>query len=214
MKFDLLIFDFDGTLSDTQKTIVTAKREAATTLGIRMASDAEFISTIGLSAGDGFRKVYPEMTEEEVANGVKVYRQIFNRVKEEIPPTLFAGVKETLASLKEQGVTLTIASSRNNPSLYLLLERLGIKEYFSYIVGGDDIEHFKPHPEAVLKTLADLKVSPERALVVGDMPVDIGMGKGAGTFTCGVTFGNSCREDLLEAGADYVVDTFPEILNL
>ncbi|MCR5032598.1 MAG: HAD-IA family hydrolase [Lachnospiraceae bacterium] len=214
MKFDLLIFDFDGTLSDTQKTIVTAKREAATTLGIRMASDAEFISTIGLSAEDGFRKVYPEMTEEEVANGVKVYRQIFNRVKEEIPPTLFAGVKETLASLKEQGITLTIASSRNNPSLYLLLERLGIREYFSYIVGGDDIEHFKPHPEAVLKTLADLKIAPERALVVGDMPVDIGMGKGAGTYTCGVTFGNSCREDLLAAGADYVVDTFPEILNL
>ena len=131
MKFDLLIFDFDGTLSDTQKTIVTAKREAATTLGIRMASDAEFISTIGLSAEDGFRKVYPEMTEEEVANGVQVYRQIFNRVKEEIPPTLFAGVKETLAALKEQGITLTIASSRNNPSLYLLLERLGIKEYLT-----------------------------------------------------------------------------------
>ena len=72
----------------------------------------------------------------------------------------------------------------------------------------------KPAPDPVLKTIEDLVYNPENALVVGDMPVDILMGKSAGVNTCGVTYGNSDREKLTEAGADYVIDDIRDLLTI
>ena len=89
---------------------------------------------------------------------------------------------------------------------------MGIAPLISYVLSEDDVTLAKPHPEPVLKTLRDLAVRASDAIVVGDMPVDIQMGKGAGVRTCGVTFGNSGRKALIEAGADYVIDDFCELL--
>jgi phosphoglycolate phosphatase-like HAD superfamily hydrolase len=88
---------------------------------------------------------------------------------------------------------------------------MGVAEYFSYVIGADSVTHAKPNPEPVLKTLSDLGFRPEEALVVGDMPVDILMGKGAGAATCGVTYGNASREALTAAGADFIIDEFSQL---
>ncbi|MCR4588338.1 MAG: HAD-IA family hydrolase [Lachnospiraceae bacterium] len=214
MIFDLLIFDFDGTLADTQKTIVEAKKEAARQLGLHVASEEEYIATIGLSSQGGFRKVYPDLPEERMEHCVTVYRRIFDAMKEKIPPVLFPGTEEVLKTLKAQGKTLTIASARNKESLDAFLEGWGVRDLFAYVLSGDDTTRLKPHPEAVLKTMKDLSFSPEETLVIGDMPLDIAMGKDAGAYTCGVTYGNSNREDLTRAGATYVVDAISELLDL
>lgn len=66
----------------------------------------------------------------------------------------------------------------------------------------------------VIKTLHDLGYAAEQTLVVGDMPVDIQMGKKAGVYTCGVTYGNSDRNKLIEAGADYVIDRISELFDI
>ena len=97
--------------------------------------------------------------------------------------------------------------------ILLLATQLVTTPYLSRVLGADGVTNAKPHPEPVLKTLSALGFSPEEAIVVGDMPVDILMGKGAGTRTCGVTYGNSCREDLSAAGADMIIDNFSELLN-
>ena len=83
--------------------------------------------------------------------------------------------------------------------------------YFSYILCMEDTVRLKPWPDPVLKTLQDLSFTPEQALVVGDMPVDIQMGKSAGAYTCGVTYGNSDRDSLLAAGADYIINDIKEL---
>ena len=72
----------------------------------------------------------------------------------------------------------------------------------------------KPDPEPVLMTLEKLNIDASETLVVGDMPVDILMGKGAGCTTCGVTYGNATREELVEAGADNIIDEFSALLLL
>ncbi len=82
------------------------------------------------------------------------------------------------------------------------------------MLGAEDVTHAKPNPEPVLKTLEHFGLSGAETLVVGDMPVDIQMGLGAGAFTCGVTFGNSSREELLKAGAHHVIDSFNELLSI
>ena len=82
------------------------------------------------------------------------------------------------------------------------------------MLGADDVTKAKPDPEPVLLTLRKLGFSASRTLVVGDMPFDILMGRGAGAKTCGVTYGNSSREELQVSGADYVIDDFANLLDL
>jgi HAD superfamily hydrolase (TIGR01549 family) len=118
---------------------------------------------------------------------------------------------QTLARLKGMGMVLTIASSRQENSLKGFLHDMGIEGYVSMVVGADNVLKGKPDPEAVLVTLKATGIPATEAMVVGDMPVDIMMGKGAGTLTCGVAWGNSCEKDLSESGADYIIYRMSEL---
>ena len=91
---------------------------------------------------------------------------------------------------------------------------MGIADYISYLIGADDVKEAKPKPEPVLKTLAAMQFAASETLVVGDMAVDVLMGANAGTKTCGVTWGNGTREDLKEAGADFIIDRMEELIEI
>jgi phosphoglycolate phosphatase len=91
---------------------------------------------------------------------------------------------------------------------------MGIADYFGYVIGADSVTHHKPDPEPVVNTLQTLGLEPSEVIVVGDMPVDILMARNASARSVGVTYGNSSREDLEAAGADYVIDSIEELLSL
>lgn len=211
MDIKLVIFDFDGTLMDTRKTIVMAKQETMRQMGLAVADEQACAETIGLTARMGFKYTYPELTDEMLDLCVQKYRRNFEEIKEKVPPTLFAGAVETLNKLKNMGIVCTIATARNGRSLREFLDRMNIADLFSYVLAAEDTTLLKPNAEPVIKTLNDLSFNPEQAMVVGDMPVDILMGKGAGVYTCGVTYGNSDKDKLLEAGADYIIDNIIEL---
>ena len=210
----LLIFDFDGTLGDTRGTIVTTMQMTIAELGLPGRSDTDCASTIGLPLDGCFETLFPSVGKETVRRCTDTYRRIFQENLQSMKPQVFAGVKETLSALKERGCMLTIASSRWHQSLSELTRDLGIAGYFSYLVGADDVERAKPHPEPVLKTLSAMGVSASQTLVVGDMSVDILMGAGAGAKTCGVTYGNGKRNELEEAGADYIIQRIDQLLEI
>lgn len=210
----LLILDFDGTLADTRTNIVMTMKQTMAHLGYRVASEDEIASTIGLPLDEGFRSLLEGISEEKVEECTSTYRELFEINRKAYKPSLFPEVMDTLRRLRDAGIVLTIASSRSSRSLNAFLDEMGIRDYFAYILGADKVSHAKPHPEPVLKTLAELGFKAEETLVVGDMPVDILMGKGAGTLTCGVSYGNSSREELLSCGADHVVDRFGALIAL
>lgn len=214
MQIKLAIFDFDGTIADTREAIIIAKQETMRLHNLPVLDDAACASTIGYTAKAGFQRLYPNMPDALADACTATYRQLFEEKKKTIPPKLFPGMVETLDALVAKGITCTIATARNQASCHEMLDGLGVKKYFSYILCGESTQNLKPHPEAVLKTLTDLECKPEEAIVVGDMPMDIGMGKGAGVTTCGVTYGNASRETLLEAGADFVIDEIGELLGI
>jgi len=216
MKFKLLTFDFDGTLVDTNHVIVCTQQEAARQLGMRVPTDEECTSTIGLTLDNCFLKLFPDLTEEQTSLCCDTYRNIFNEIKGlvEYAPVLFPGVEETLREVYDRGHVLTIASSRHSKGIHEFLRGFGLDDIFSYVIGGGDTERSKPDPEPVLRTLADLGCEASDTLVVGDMPYDILMGSRAGARTCGVTYGNSSREELKEKGADFVIDSFTELLGI
>ncbi|MBO4230997.1 MAG: HAD-IA family hydrolase [Bacteroidales bacterium] len=209
-----LIFDFDGTLGDTRANIVLTMTQTLKTMGYQVAGENEISSTMGLPLEEGFRQLVPGISEMETLDCAKTYRQIFEINRKKLVPKLFPYVRETLGILAEKGFVMTIASSRMSGSLNGFLHDMGISDLISYVVGADNVTFAKPHPEPVLKTLNDLRISPEEALVIGDMPVDILMGKRAGTRTCGVTYGNSSRKELEEAGADLIIDEFNKLLDI
>ena len=212
MDIRLVIFDFDGTLGDTRRNIVTTMQMTIAELCLPSRSDDECGSKIGLPLEGCFRALYPHVGEDTIHRCADTYRRIFQENLQSIKPQLFPDVKETLATLKERGYMLTIASSRWHHSLQELTEELGIAAYFSLIVGADDVARAKPHPEPVLKTLSTLNVDASEALVVGDMDVDIVMGAEAGCATCGVTWGNGKKADLEKAGAHIIIDRMSELL--
>ena len=210
----IIIFDFDGTIADTNKTIVEAKRETSILLGLPSLTDEEYASTIGMPSTVGFKKNYPDISDELAEKCKYEYRRLFEEIKIKTPPVYFDGVREVLDTLRDNHIICTIATSRNNKSLNEFLDEWELSEYFTYIIGGDDNVKPKPAPDPVLKTIEDLVYAPENTLVVGDMPVDILMGKSAGVNTCGVTYGNSDRDALTKAGADYVIDDIRELLTI
>ena len=210
----LIIFDFDGTLGDTRGNILLTMSQTLAQLGYPAQDEETMAATIGVPLEKGFEQMLPGIGPEEVALCAKTYRDIFQKNRKQMIPNLFPHVKETLAALREAGYVLTVASSRSYGSLKEFLGEMGIEPYISYVLGANSVTHAKPHPEPVLKTMKDLGYKADETLVVGDMPVDIQMGRGAGARTCAVTYGNASRADLVAAGADFVIDHFTDILNI
>ena len=211
MPIQLIILDFDGTLADTRDNIVRTLQASMHQLGLPVADEAACASTIGLKLDDACRHLYPDGPADLADRFVETYREIFFRNKKSLVPAPFPHVLPTLRQLRERGVVLTIASSRGTGSLQAFIDAMGLRDCISYVLGADSVEHTKPHPEPVLRTLCETGIDAAHTLVVGDMPVDILMGRNAGVQTCGVTYGNATRDQLQAAGTDFLIDDFAEL---
>ena len=200
----LVIFDFDGTLGDSQKLITDTMLATIERLNLPMKSREECARTIGLPLKECFSSIIP-MTDEQAEECAKVYSEIFN-VKN-VPGVVkaFPGVVETLERLSSQGILMSIASSRSHRTLAKLVDELDLSKYITYLIAADDVVEKKPAAESVLKTLRHFNIEAHETLVVGDTEFDILMGRNAGTHTCGVTYGNGSKESLEAAKAEWIV---------
>ena len=126
MSIKLIIFDFDGTLGDTRRNIVTTMQMTIKELQLPSRTEAECAATIGLPLAGCFRTLFPDIQDELNPRCAETYRRIFNENLQKITPEAFPGVVKTLKTLKEQGFTLTIASSRSRNSLTELTHNMGI----------------------------------------------------------------------------------------
>ena len=210
----LVIFDFDGTLADTKENIILTFQMTMKEMGVEIKSRQECAATIGLTLEDAFKVLYPGMAAEKYALLRDTYRRIFKENRKILVPGLFPEVMETLEELRRRGYLMSIASSRQSPSLHSFLEDMKIAHLFEYAVGGDNVEHPKPAPDAVLQILRHYNLSAEEAFVVGDMPFDINMATNAGVKSCGVTWGNADAAQLKESGANYIIDKMSQLLEI
>ena len=209
----LIILDFDGTLADTRGLIVKTMQQTIASLGLESRTDDECASMIGLPLKQAFTDLIP-MTDAMGDQCVDTYRRIFNENNAAYTIPTFSNVLETLRLLSQKGYTLTIASSRSHRSLMEFVVGMDLQEVLTYVLGAEDVSQAKPNPEPVLNTLEKFGCSPDEALVVGDTWYDIEMGRRAGVRTCGVTYGNGTREELMNAGADFLIDDFEELKSI
>ena len=209
----LVILDFDGTLADTRGLIVMTMQQTIALLGLEPRTDDQCAVMIGLPLKQAFTDLIP-MTDEMGEQCAVTYRRIFNENNAVYTVPAFSNVLETLRLLSQKGYTLTIASSRSHRSLMDFVEDMNLQEVIAYVLGADDVIQAKPNPEPVLKTLEKFGCTLDEALVVGDTWYDIEMGRRAGVRTCGVTYGNGSREELLNTGADFLIDDFSELKSI
>ena len=206
----LVVFDFDGTLADTNKCIVSSWQHTLRRMGLPEVSAERIQAPIGLPLKDSFRIAVPE---ERLDEAVDIYHEAFHAVARD-SVTAFDGVREALEAISSLGIDMAVASSRGNDSLEDLVDALDMTKYFRLICGGEFAEHPKPAPDLVLHILSELGVSASDTLVVGDAVFDIGMGNSAGCRTCGVTWGNQSREQLMTSSPDMVIDRVEELVPL
>ena len=206
-----IIFDFDGTIGDSQALIVKTLQDTMRKRGLEVKSDAECAATIGLRLDEAFVQLF-EMSAEEGMACAETYRVIFEENKQHLIVQPFPHVLETIHTLHRQGYQLAIASSRGSDSLFGYVKQMGIEDCISSIIAGDLVEHVKPAPDMVFKALEEMNGTVEEALVVGDMTYDVDMAHNAGAKACAVTYGNATREEL--KNAEYIINDFAELLDI
>lgn len=214
MNTRLIIFDFDGTLADTHRTIIATVQQTLCELGLPIASEEAIAATIGLPLRDCYRHYLPELDDAALDACEATHHRLFDINRKANPPEPFPHVLETIQSLRAEGIKTTIASSRTSFSLRDLLADMGLADDFDYVLGSEDVTRAKPDPEPVLQTLRKMGIAASQTLVVGDMAVDILMGARAGCRTCGVTFGNGTKKELETAGADFVINSMEKLIRI
>ena len=204
-----LIFDFDGTLADTTEGIVITTQETLRLMGLPVVSAERFRPVIGLSLRDCF-KYGTETPEERLDEATEVYRRIFDGLA--VPrTTLYEGVPETLEALRGRGMRLGIATSRSEPSLVMLLEEHGLRQYFEILGTVGCVSNSKPAPDLVLWVLERFGASPQESVVIGDTIYDVQMGKAAGCSTVAVPYGNHTEELLRSSSPDRIIHDLREL---
>jgi len=210
MQIDLLIFDLDGTLLDSKQTIVDSVNFMLQQLGKKQKTAKLICSYIGIGdrnlvaqSVDGDKKVLEE--------GLSIFRRDYPaRIKKQ--GRLFTGTREMLEHFKNK--KKAIVSNGGKGMIEVSLKKHGIEAYFDMLIGGDDEGCAKPNPCQIEKVLKTLQVEPSKAMMVGDLVLDIQAGKNAGILTCGTTYGIGRKEDLVAAGPDFMIEAIRELKSL
>lgn len=210
MKYRNIVFDFDGTLVDTADLIIETMHRTIDALNLPPKSDDQCRSMIGYRLEEIPSILWPDI-DDLAERYVFTYREIFNTIKTSFKVRLFPHVAETLNNLHRKGMRMAIASSRSKASLQEYCSELQILGCFQMLVGGGNVKNGKPAPDPVNLILAKQGWNKTETLVVGDMNVDILMGKAAGAATCGVTYGNGSEAELKDAGTDYLISDFSQL---
>ena len=212
--YKVIMLDFDGTTACTVHAIYHAAKRMLNEYGYEVEKDVVY-KNFGLALPYSFYcfagvESFDEATSKEM---IARYGAIYQAEAEQLIE-LFDGVADTLDKLKKAGVKIVIASNNVHPVLERQLSNLGIRHYIDDIVAVEDVENVKPAPDIALEVLRRCNIKPEEAIVVGDSTYDMDMGREAGCDLCGVSYGGHTPEMLREKGAKYIMDNFPELVNI
>jgi len=170
-KYDLIVFDWDGTLIDSAATIIECMQAVMQRMDLLPRSDEQIKHIIGLGMREAIFELYPEFSEAEIETFIAEYRQYFFSQRQSLP---FPGVEQLLQRLKQAGYALAVATGKGRRGLDLALQNLDFGQYFTSTRCADETQS-KPHPQMLHEILGDLSLSAERALMVGDTVYDLNM---------------------------------------
>ena len=194
MKFKLLVFDWDGTLMDSEARILACVKAAAEDSGVQSPTDDQIRNIIGLGLREAVETLFPSVDQALHQNLIARYR-IHYLNEDKTPSRLFPGAESVIRSLAEADYLLAIATGKGRNGLNMVLEYTGLGDYFHASRCADEA-FSKPHPEMLEQILDELGVFPGEALMIGDTEYDLQMAANAGVASLGVTYGAHTPERL------------------
>jgi len=211
LKYNAVLFDFDGTLTESAVGITRSVAYAFEQMNLPVPSQAELETFIGPPLISSFMK-YGNISEEEARKATEFYRVRYRSIgwKEN---RVYAGITPMLRALKKQGVYLAIASAKPEIFVRQIAEYFDIARYFDKIV-GITLEATDPDKTELLKRAMPENTDLTRMAMIGDRLYDMEAGKKLGVTTVGVLYGYGSREELSSSGADIICDTVSDLHDL
>jgi phosphoglycolate phosphatase len=208
-RYDLLVFDWDGTLVDSAAHIVESIQAACRDLELPVPSDAQARYIIGLGLADAMAHLLPALPPARYPDVAERYRHHYTRGDQRV--RLFEGAREGIERLHARGFLLGVATGKSRRGLDRALQDSGLRPFFCASRCAD--EGFpKPHPEMLLHLIEILSVSPERTLMIGDTSHDLEMARGAGVPAVAVAYGAHEAAHLKPLAPVACVASFAELI--
>lgn len=207
-RFDLIAFDWDGTLFDSTALIVRCIQRACRDLELPVPSDEQAAYVIGLGLHDALQKAVPGLSPERYPELGQRYRQHYFAAQHEI--SLFQGTLEMLSALKDRHHWLAVATGKSRRGLDEALSSTELKGVFDASRTADETIS-KPHPRMLEELMAEFGVSPERTLMIGDTTHDLEMARNARAAAVGVSFGAHDASALVPLHPLFVAHSTPQL---
>lgn len=207
-----VVFDVDGTLTDSIEAYYTIFRDTCAPFGIRVQRE-DVLEPMAVGANIWDRVIPPDLPgrEEKLSQCRRVIHGVFSEVIRQAKP--FPGIKTVLSRLRDKGIRLGILTSSWKPALLPLSEN-NLIQYFEAIITREDSFAPKPSPEGMLECLSRMGISPDCALTVGDSPLDIRAGKMVGMLTIAVLSGIASRGLLETEEPTAIINDISELTRL
>jgi phosphoglycolate phosphatase len=207
-RYDLIVFDWDGTVMDSTAVIAASIQSACRDLKLPVPDDETARHVIGLGLMQALRHAVPDAPEAMYEPLMQRYRHHFLAQNDAIP--LFDQARETIAELHDAGYQLAVATGKNRNGLDHALQSTNMGEYF-HATRTADRTFSKPHPAMLLEIMGELDVQPERTLMIGDTTHDLQMAVNAGVEAVGMTHGAHPAGQLRELNPLALLNDFAEL---
>ncbi len=213
-KISAVLFDLDGTLVDSLEDIADAMNRVLARCGYPGHTYDEYRYLVGKGLANLTARCLPEGARDE-ENVVRCLAMMMDeyRANAVVKSRLYDGIAELLDALSEAGVGLAILSNKADELTQVICERLLGRWTFEAVLGASARFPRKPDPTAALHIAREMEVAPEKFLYVGDTDTDMQTAAAAGMFAIGVTWGFRPRRELVEHGAQAVIDRPIELLD-
>ncbi|WDE09805.1 HAD family hydrolase [Thalassomonas haliotis] len=209
--YQLIIFDWDGTLMDSVARIVSSLQGAARAASLQEPGFDSAKQVIGLSLPKAMQKLFPQESHLHAAL-MGQYKHHYREL-DTIPTPLFDHADELLSGLKGAQKLLAVATGKGRAGLERVWQQSNSGHYFHASRCADESES-KPHPDMIHSLLSELAVKPEQALMVGDTSFDLEMAQLAGVDSVGVTHGVHPSDVLSQYQPKAIVNSLPELAQL
>ena len=204
----VIVFDVDGTILDTFPHIKASYLKVFDKLLPGFTCSEEMLrSFFGPPLPDTFKNI---VKDDEIDKFVKEYHQVSNSIAKEYLRT-FPDTFKTLDTLKAMGYKLAVDSNKQENAIIEAFDLVGLNGYFDLIIGYDSVSNPKPHEEGLKQIAAYFN---DDVVLVGDSLFDIETAKNANVKSVGVTWALTTKAELIEAGADYVIDDFNSLIEI
>ena len=211
MNYTTYLFDFDYTLADSSRGIVTCFRNVLTRHGYTEVTDDDIKRTIGKTLEDSF-SILTGVTDAGQLAGFKAEYRKEADTHMTVNTVLFLETKSVLTALKDSGARIGIISTKYRFRIKELLDQHFPEDFMDIIVGGEDVKAAKPSPEGLLLAIKRLHVSKAETLYIGDSTVDAETAQAAGVDFAGVTHGVTTAKELEKYPHRKIMNTLEELL--